>query len=87
MGADDAARADTGMTPEWLASQLAARDAEAERAARRRAYDEWAATYADSGVRADDSEDSTATLTRLGGWLAKAAQIGLCSPGEQGAYQ
>lgn len=40
------------MLPEWVARQIAVREAE-DMAARRKAYDEWALAYADSGVRVD----------------------------------
>ena len=41
--------------PGWVAEQAAAREAE-DMAARRKAYDDWARAYADSGVRVDDDE-------------------------------
>lgn len=41
--------------PEWVTEQVAAREAE-DMAARRKAYDDWATAYADSGVRVDDDE-------------------------------
>jgi hypothetical protein len=37
--------------PGWMQPQLAAREADEDRAARRREYDAWALRYADSGVR------------------------------------
>lgn len=38
--------------PEWLREELTRRSEE-DRLARKAAYDEWAANYADSGVRVD----------------------------------
>jgi hypothetical protein len=41
--------------PGWMQPQLA-READEDRAARRREYDEWALRYADSGVRVPDRQ-------------------------------
>ncbi len=46
----------TSQLPEWVKDQLAARAADDDMAARRRAYDEWARAYADSGVRVDGQD-------------------------------
>lgn len=46
----------TSNLPEWAESQLAARAIDQDMAARRKAYDDWARAYADSGIRVDDQD-------------------------------
>ena len=44
--------------PDWVKDQLAIRAAEAEMAARRKAYDDWARAYADCGTTKEETDDT-----------------------------